>query len=134
MFKSKKTHNQYLLKLKQPNYTLKYGRFGIKTASFSRLTDNQLNALKWVILKKLKLLTNNKKNFRFWILPQMNLTLTKFNAESRMGKGKGPIYSHAVYIRPGMVLFEFDNITEQQMKNLFNYILKKIPFKAILMK
>nr|YP_009511792.1 ribosomal protein L16 [Gracilaria caudata]AXI97669.1 ribosomal protein L16 [Gracilaria caudata] len=134
MFKEKKTHNQYSLKLKQSNHTLKYGRFGIKASSFSRLTNNQLNALKWIILKKLKFLTNNKKNTRFWVLLQMNLTLTKFNMESRMGKGKGSIYAHAVYIRPGMVLFEFDNIKEQQMKNLFNYISKKIPFKAILIK
>nr|YP_010199587.1 ribosomal protein L16 [Gracilaria cearensis]UAD89445.1 ribosomal protein L16 [Gracilaria cearensis] len=134
MFKEKKTHNKYLLKLKQSNHILKYGRFGIKSLSFSRLTKNQLNALEWIILKKLKLLMNNKKTFRFWTLLSMNLTLTKFNIESRMGKGKGSIYTHAVYIRPGMILFEFDNLTEQQMKNLFNYIFKKISFKVKLIK
>nr|YP_009019509.1 ribosomal protein L16 [Gracilaria salicornia]AHG53096.1 ribosomal protein L16 [Gracilaria salicornia]AMR57146.1 ribosomal protein L16 [Gracilaria salicornia]UAD89795.1 ribosomal protein L16 [Gracilaria salicornia] len=126
MFKERKTHNKYSLKIKQPNHTLKYGRFGIKSISFGRVTERQLNALRWVILKKLKLLINNKKNFRFWTLLTMDLTLTKFNVESRMGKGKGSIYTHASYIRPGMVLFEFDNLTEQQMRSLFNYIFKKI--------
>nr|YP_011017016.1 ribosomal protein L16 [Gracilaria hainanensis]WQB61694.1 ribosomal protein L16 [Gracilaria hainanensis] len=134
MFKERKTHNKYLLKVKHSNHTLKYGRFGFKSVSFSRLTKNQLNALQWIILKKLKLLTNNKKTFRFWTLLSMNLALTKFNIESRMGKGKGSIYTHAVFIRPGMILFEFDNITEQQIKNLLSYVFKKIPFKIKLIK
>nr|YP_009504389.1 ribosomal protein L16 [Gracilaria chouae]AWX65726.1 ribosomal protein L16 [Gracilaria chouae] len=130
MLRERKTYNKYSLKLNQSNHILKYGRFGIKSLSFSRLTKNQLNALKWIISKKLKVVTNNKKKFRFWTLLSLNLTLTKFNIESRMGKGKGSIYTQAVYIRPGMILFEFDNITEQQMRNLFNYIFKKISFKV----
>nr|YP_009511817.1 ribosomal protein L16 [Gracilaria ferox]AXI97694.1 ribosomal protein L16 [Gracilaria ferox]UAD89645.1 ribosomal protein L16 [Gracilaria ferox] len=134
MIKDKKTHNKYLLKLNQSNHILKYGRFGIKSLSFSRLTETQLNALKWIILKKLKLITNNKKSFRFWISLSLNLALTKFNIESRMGKGKGSIYTHAVYIRPGMILFEFDSLTEQQMQSLFDYILKKVSFKIKLTK
>nr|YP_009365200.1 ribosomal protein L16 [Gracilaria changii]ARJ60482.1 ribosomal protein L16 [Gracilaria changii]ART65151.1 ribosomal protein L16 [Gracilaria changii] len=132
MNKERKTHTKYSLKFNQPNHILKYGRFGIKSVSFNRLTENQINTLKWTILKKLKLLTNNKKTFRFWILLKMNLTLTKFNIESRMGKGKGSIYTRAVDIKPGTILFEFDNITEQQVKALFNYILKKISFKIML--
>nr|YP_009490428.1 ribosomal protein L16 [Gracilaria tenuistipitata]ARU07659.1 ribosomal protein L16 [Gracilaria tenuistipitata]AWH62567.1 ribosomal protein L16 [Gracilaria tenuistipitata]AWH62592.1 ribosomal protein L16 [Gracilaria tenuistipitata var. liui]AXI97769.1 ribosomal protein L16 [Gracilaria tenuistipitata] len=134
MFKEKKTQNKYPLKFKQSNHILKYGRFGIKSMSFSRLTENQLNALKWVLLKKLKQLTNNKKSYRFWTLLSMNFVLTKLNLESRMGKGKGSIYTHAIYVRPGMILFEFDNVTEQQMKILFNYILKKISLKVTLIK
>nr|YP_004062210.1 ribosomal protein L16 [Gracilariopsis andersonii]ADR03226.1 ribosomal protein L16 [Gracilariopsis andersonii]APC24893.1 ribosomal protein L16 [Gracilariopsis andersonii] len=134
MIKENKTHNKYSLKYKQPNHILRYGHFGIKSISFGRLSEKQFNALRWSMLKKLKLLTNNKKNFRFWTLFVMNLTLTKFNLESRMGKGKGAIYTKASYIRPGMVLFEFDNITEQQMRNLLHYISKKIPLKIMLVK
>nr|YP_010199512.1 ribosomal protein L16 [Gracilaria baiana]UAD89370.1 ribosomal protein L16 [Gracilaria baiana] len=134
MLRKKKTHNKYSLKLKQSNHILKYGRFGIKSLTFSRLTESQLNALRWIILKKLKSVTDNKKNFRFWTLLSMNLTLTKFNVESRMGKGKGAIYTYATYIKPGMILFEFDNLTEQQIKNLFDYIFKKISFKIKLIK
>nr|AXF36252.1 ribosomal protein L16 [Gracilariopsis tenuifrons] len=134
MIKEIKTHNKYSLKYKQSNHILRYGRFGIKATSFGRLSETQFNTLRWSILKKLKLLTNKKKNFRFWTLVVMNLTLTKFNLESRMGKGKGSIYTKALYIRPGMVIFEFDNITEQQMRNLLDYISKKISLKIILVK
>nr|YP_009511918.1 ribosomal protein L16 [Gracilariopsis mclachlanii]AXI97845.1 ribosomal protein L16 [Gracilariopsis mclachlanii] len=132
MIKEKKTHNKYLLKYKQSTHILRYGCFGIKSISFGRLSEKQLNTLKWSILRKLKLLTNNKKVFRFWDLLVMNLTLTKFNLESRMGKGKGAIYTKASYIRPGMILFEFDNLTNQQIKDLFFYISKKISLKIIL--
>nr|YP_004062183.1 ribosomal protein L16 [Gracilariophila oryzoides]ADR03199.1 ribosomal protein L16 [Gracilariophila oryzoides]APC24918.1 ribosomal protein L16 [Gracilariophila oryzoides] len=134
MIKENKTHNKYLLKYKQANHILRYGHFGIKSTSFGRLSETQFNALRWSILKKLKLLTSTKKTFRFWTLVVTNLTLTKFNLESRMGKGKGSIYTRASYIRPGTVLFEFDNITEQQMRNLLHYISKKISLKIMLVK
>nr|YP_009490378.1 ribosomal protein L16 [Gracilaria edulis]AWH62518.1 ribosomal protein L16 [Gracilaria edulis]UAD89620.1 ribosomal protein L16 [Gracilaria edulis] len=134
MFKERKTHNKYSKKLKQSNYTLKYGCFGIKVSSFGRLTKEQCDSLKWLISKKLKYLTNNKKSFRFWMPLSLNFTLTKFSLESRMGKGKGSIYTHAAYVRPGFILLEFDNITEQQMKKLFFYLVKKISFKIVLIK
>nr|YP_009511892.1 ribosomal protein L16 [Gracilariopsis longissima]AXI97819.1 ribosomal protein L16 [Gracilariopsis longissima]UAD89920.1 ribosomal protein L16 [Gracilariopsis longissima] len=134
MIKENKTHNKYPLKYNQSNHILRYGRFGIKATSFGRLSETQFNALRWSILKKLKLLTNKKRKIRFWTLIIMNLTLTKLNLESRMGKGKGAIYTRASYIRPGMVIFEFDNITEQQMRNILHYISKKISLKILLVK
>nr|YP_009511867.1 ribosomal protein L16 [Hydropuntia rangiferina]AXI97744.1 ribosomal protein L16 [Hydropuntia rangiferina]UAD89770.1 ribosomal protein L16 [Hydropuntia rangiferina] len=132
MLKERKTHNKYSKKFKQPNHILQYGCFGIKVTSFGRLTEAQCSSLKWLVSKKLKLLVDNKKNFRFWMPLFLNSTLTKFSLESRMGKGKGSIYTHAIYIRPGIILFEFDNITEQQMKKLFFYLVKKISFKIVL--
>nr|YP_009511943.1 ribosomal protein L16 [Melanthalia intermedia]AXI97870.1 ribosomal protein L16 [Melanthalia intermedia] len=133
MLKIKKTHNKYPFKRKQSNHTLKYGLFGLKASSFGRLTENQFNVLHWAIIRKLKKITNNN-NFRFWNFLLFNLTLTKFNLESRMGKGKGAIYTRAIYIRPGTVLFEFDGLQEQQMLQLFNYITKQIPLKVIFIK
>nr|YP_010199837.1 ribosomal protein L16 [Hydropuntia urvillei]UAD89845.1 ribosomal protein L16 [Hydropuntia urvillei] len=132
--KDRKTHNKYSKKLKQSNHVIMFGRFGIKSISFGRLTENQLISLKWIILKKLKFLVSNKKTIRFWTTLFLNSTLTKFNSESRMGKGKGSIYTRAIYIRPGIVLFEFDNISEQHAKALFYYISKKISLKIILIK
>nr|YP_011003659.1 ribosomal protein L16 [Gracilaria eucheumatoides]WPS66061.1 ribosomal protein L16 [Gracilaria eucheumatoides] len=132
MLKEKKTHNKYSVRFKQPKHTLIYGQFGIKSISFGRLTENQLINLKWIILKKLKFLVGNKKNFQFWVPLFLNSTLTKFNLESRMGKGKGSIYTRFIYIRPGMILFEFSNISEQHIRNLFHYISKRISLKIIL--
>nr|YP_009500462.1 ribosomal protein L16 [Gracilariopsis heteroclada]AXE43624.1 ribosomal protein L16 [Gracilariopsis heteroclada] len=134
MIKERKTHNKYLLKYKQSNHVLRYGCFGIKSISFGRLSEKQVSALKWSILRKLKLLVNNKKIFQFWDLLILNLTLTKFNLESRMGKGKGAIYTKASYIRPGMILFEFSGLSNQQMRDLFSHISKKISLKIVLVR
>lgn len=133
MLKNKKTHNKYSLKYKQLNHTLKHGSFGIKTTSFGRLTETQFNVLYLAMLKKLRKITN-KKQIRFWKPLLFNWTLTKLSSESRMGKGKGTIYAKAVYLQPGTILFEFDDIHEHQISQLFNYISKKTPLQIILIR
>ncbi|MGH1163429.1 ribosomal protein L16 [Bacillus mycoides] len=61
----------------------------------------------------------------------MNLNLTKLNLESRMGKGKGSIYENAIFLKPGMILYEFDNFPISQKIKLFKYLKKKIFAKII---
>lgn len=134
MIINKKTHNSYSLKYSHCNHTLKFGRVGIKVLSFGRLTDNQFISIERSLLKLLKNVTNNKKLIKIWSLISFNLTLTKLSSESRMGKGKGAIYSKAVFLRPGTILFEFEGISNQQTFIILNFLEKKIPFKIVLIK
>nr|WOL37361.1 ribosomal protein L16 [Polyopes affinis] len=129
---TKKTHNKYSYKSGLPNHILRFGKFGIKVASFSRISEKQLKAIEWSLIKKLKEVSNNKKTFKLWNLALLNLNLTKISLESRMGKGKGAVYSKAVFLKPGMILFEFDNILYQQLLEVFTFIKKKLPLKVVL--
>lgn len=129
---NKKTHNLYSIKNNHCNHVLKFGRFGVKVLSFGRLTEDQFNSLERSLIKILKKITNNKKVFKVWSLISFNLTLTKLSSESRMGKGKGSIYSKAVFLRPGTILFEFEGISNQQTFIAFNFLKKKVPLKIIL--
>ena len=51
-----------------------------------------------------------------------------------MGKGKGAIYTKAVFFKPGVILFEFSGFTQQKMMEIFHFIEKKVPFKINLIK
>nr|AHX02519.1 ribosomal protein L16 [Schizymenia dubyi] len=130
----KKTHNRYSLKSGQANSILRFGKYGIKVITFGRLTKEQLESILWILLKKLKFLSNNKKTFKFWNLLILNSTLTKLSSESRMGKGKGAIYTTALFIKPGTIIFEFDNISMYQMLNIFKFMQKLLPFTISLQK
>lgn len=127
-----KTHNKYSLKYNQPNHLLRFGSYGIKATSFSRISKDQLELIEWTLLKKLKTTITVKKTVKIWNLVNLNLNLTKLSLESRMGKGKGNIYTKAAFIKPGTMLFEFDKISFQHIKEVFKFIQKKTPVKIIL--
>nr|YP_008994207.1 ribosomal protein L16 [Rhodymenia pseudopalmata]AGO19259.1 ribosomal protein L16 [Rhodymenia pseudopalmata] len=128
----KKTHNKYSNKISQPNHLLRFGRFGIKTTNFGRITRNQINSIERDLICKLRVLTNSK-NTKFWNCIILNLNLTKLSLESRMGKGKGNIYTKAIFLKPGTVIFEFDKISFQHIQEVFEFIKKKMPAKITLL-
>nr|YP_004062217.1 ribosomal protein L16 [Plocamiocolax pulvinata]ADR03233.1 ribosomal protein L16 [Plocamiocolax pulvinata] len=128
---NKKTHNKQSFQYTNTQHLIRYGIYGIKVSSLILLTESQLNSIEWDLIKKLKLITK-KKPYKFWNCVTLNINLTKLNIESRMGKGKGLIYTKGVFLKPGTILFEFDNITLQQIVYLYNYINKKISNKFIL--
>lgn len=125
----KKTHNLYSLKYNQNNHIIRFGKFGIKVISFGRLTESQLKSLERLLVNFIKKMTNNKKNVKLWNLVVFNMSLTKLSSESRMGKGKGSVYTKAIFCKPGTIIFEFSNLSHQQMAEIFKFIKKKISFK-----
>nr|YP_010395078.1 ribosomal protein L16 [Polyopes affinis]UQJ72519.1 ribosomal protein L16 [Polyopes affinis] len=126
-----KTHNSFSLKHRHCNHTLKFGRCGLKILSFTKLTENQFNLIERLILKFLKNLFGNKRLIKIWSIVPFNLTLTKLSSESRMGKGKGAIYSKAFFLRPGSILFEFEGVSKYQLAKIASILRKKVSFKII---
>jgi ribosomal protein L16/L10AE len=61
----------------------------------------------------------------------MNSTLTALSPESRMGKGKGSVYTKSCYVKPGQILFEFSGVSLIQIKLLHNFLKRKLPIKTI---
>lgn len=132
MLLEKKTHNKYDLKLKHSNHVLKFGKFGIKAISFGRLTEAQLNSMGYLLIKTFKSLNLNKKSIKTWNLVCLNMSLTKLSSESRMGKGKGSVYTKAAFLKPGTILLEFDGTTSQQSLLVFRKLNKSVNLKLAL--
>lgn len=128
MISNTKFHNNYSITKFQKKHILQFGVYGFKVLHTVRLTDTQLKNIIWLIKKKLQEIS--KKNYvKFWSLISLNLVLTTLGLESRMGKGKGIVSSKAVFLKPGTILFEFDNLSKYQVTDLLQFINKKFPGK-----
>jgi large subunit ribosomal protein L16 len=51
-----------------------------------------------------------KKGGKVWIRIFPDRPITKKPAETRMGKGKGPVEGYGAIIKPGRVLFELEGM------------------------
>lgn len=60
--------------------------------------------------------------------------VTKKPAEVRMGKGKGAVEYWVAVVKPGRVLFEVANVTEEQAKEAFRLASHKLPIKVKMVK
>lgn len=120
----KKTHKKTPKNLTYTNHLIKFGTCGLKILSDLSITKEQLTSIERFLHKKLKDLSNSSKRQKMWCFIQFNKTLSKLSLESRMGKGKGPIYTEVVFLKKGSILYEFHNIKNQQIKEIFKFIKK----------
>lgn len=129
----KKSHKKYSKFLTRTKHTLKFGNYGLKLIYPIMLTQKQLfmlETLVWKFLKKVDIFSNNLK---FWNLISTNIFLTKLSLESRMGKGKGTIYTEAVFLKGGTIIFEFKNIKKSSLQELLLFLKKRMPLTKLVL-
>lgn len=78
-----------------------FGNLGIKVLKPARIKASQIESIRKAILKKLR-----NKN-KIWIRIFPNLCVTAKPSEVRMGKGKGQIAYWCSPVKPGRIIFEF---------------------------
>jgi len=122
----KKTHKKTSKTLTSNCHLLRFGSCGFKLLNSVRLETEQLNSLKRSLTKKLKNLSSHSKDYKLWILLKPNKTLTKLSLESRMGKGKGAIYTEAVFLKKGTIIYEFQNLSPQQISEVLCFSKKQL--------
>ena len=127
MNQKNKTYNKIPTTLTFNNHILHFGHFGIKSQEFKKLTLNQISYLNKILNNEFRL--TKKRKIKIWNKITINLTSTKLNPGTRMGKGKGPIKEYFSYIKPGQILFEIEKTTKRGINNAFNKIKKKIGFR-----
>ena len=69
-----------------------------------------------------------------WIRVFPHKPVTGTPAETRMGKGKGSPVGYVAVIKPGTVLYEIGNTSEEVAKKALNRISHKLPMKCKLLK
>lgn len=126
-----KQHNKFPTNTLGKQHLLSFGSFGLKTLTPTRLSESQFQAIFWLLNQKVKGLPG-KPCVKLWSRFLPNLVLTKLNSESRMGKGKGTVIESAMFLKPGQIIFELDNLTEVQCLDIFLFIQKKFPAKLAL--
>ena len=101
-----------------------YGDFGLQALEPAWITSNQIEAARVAM-------TRYCKRFgKVWIKIFPDKPITEKPAETRMGSGKGsPEYWVAV-VKPGRVLFEIADVSEETAREALRLAAHKLPVKC----
>lgn len=104
--------------------TLAFGEFGIQAMTRIRLDGSQLEAARVAINRHLK------RKGKVWIRVFPHMPVTKKPAETRMGRGKGPVEFYVALIKPGAILFEVAGVPATIAREALRLADTKLPCKC----
>ena len=107
---------------------LAFGSYGLKSLSAGRLQSKQIEAARRCITRTMK------RAGKMWIRVFPHIPVTGKPAEVRMGKGKGAIDYWMCKVRPGLILFEVDGVTEEVALTSLKQASAKLPFQTKIVK
>ncbi len=104
--------------------TLAFGDYGLKVLEGGWLTAQQLEAGRVAIVR------TAKKGAKVWIRVFPDKPITKKPAETRMGKGKGPVEGYVAVVKPGKIIYEIAGVPEEVAREALRLAASKLPFKC----
>lgn len=103
---------------------LSFGEFGIQATECGWLDSRQIEAARIAMTRYIK------RGGKIWIRVFPDKPLTAKPAETRMGKGKGSPDSWVCVIKPGMVLYEMEGVTEEIAREALRLAAHKLPLST----
>ena len=101
-----------------------YGEYGLVATEPAWVTSNQIEAARIAMTRYIK------RGGKVWIKIFPDKPVTEKPAETRMGSGKGsPEYWVAV-VKPGRVLFEIADVSEETAREALRLAAHKLPVKC----
>ncbi|MDA1264656.1 MAG: 50S ribosomal protein L16 [Planctomycetota bacterium] len=101
-----------------------FGDFGLQALDAAWLTGRQLEAARVAANRA------TQGAAKIWIRVFPDKPVSAKPAETRMGKGKGDIDRWCAVVKPGTILFELGNVTEEVAKLAFKRVAHKMPIKV----
>ena len=105
-----------------------FGSHGLKTLEACWVTSRQIEAARRVITKY------TRKGGKLWIRIFPHKPVTQKGGEVPMGKGKGSIDHYVFPVKPGMVLYEVDGLSDDMAKKALELAAYKLPVKCVVVK
>ena len=105
--------------------SVSFGEYGLKSISRGRLTARQIESARRTITRHIK------RGGKIWIRIFPDKPITKKPLEVRMGKGKGSVEYWVAQIRPGMMLYEIQGVSEELAREAFTLAAAKLPLKTL---
>jgi large subunit ribosomal protein L16 len=105
--------------------SVSFGDFGLKSVTRGRLTARQIEAGRRAITRHVK------RGGKIWIRVFPDKPITKKPLEVRMGKGKGSVEYWVAQVRPGMMLYEIQGVSEELAREAFTLAAAKLPLKTL---
>ena len=107
--------------------TVEFGDFGLQSLEAGWISGRQIEAGRVAASRAAR-----EAKIYIRIFPHKPITATA--AETRMGKGKGEPDFWAAVVKPGTVLYELGNVTEDQAVLAFNRVAHKLPIRVRLLR
>ncbi|MBI5222468.1 MAG: 50S ribosomal protein L16 [Candidatus Magasanikbacteria bacterium] len=101
-----------------------FGGFGLVAEEYGWITSRQIEAVRRVLTRYIR------RGGKVWIRIFPDRPVTKKGSEVPMGGGKGSPDHYAATVRPGVVMFEMDGVTEASAKEALEAGAHKLPVKA----
>lgn len=123
----KKHYTPKKLKLNSYNQYLFFGTFGLITTEKGQLNIKQLNTIKKIILRKIKVKGLKVTQFFLRIFPIIEVT--KKPLETRMGKGVGSFNHCIAHFNANDILFELNGTSYEILLELIPLLNGILPFR-----
>lgn len=104
--------------------TVDFGEYGLQAVEPSRVTAQQIEAMRVTLSRRLK----KQGNWFLRIFPDK--PVTKKPAETRMGKGKGSPELWVAVVKRGRVVCEIEGVSMQEAKAILKQAAYKLPMKV----
>ena len=103
---------------------LSFGEFGLQATECGWLDSRQIEAARIAMTRYIK------RGGKIWIRVFPDKPLTAKPAETRMGKGKGSPDSWVSVIKPGMILYEMEGVSEEIAREALRLAANKLPIST----
>jgi large subunit ribosomal protein L16 len=105
-----------------------FGDYGLVAMEPAWIKSNQIEACRITMSRHFR------RGGKIYIRIFPDKPVTKKPQEVRMGKGKGAVEYWVSVVKPGRVLFEVANVTEEQAKEAFRLASHKLPIQTKMVK
>ena len=106
------------------NTELHFGSYGLMAKEGAWITANQIEAARIAMTRYMK------RGGKVWIKIFPNKPISKKPAETRMGKGKGAVEYWVAPVKPGRILFEIAEVSEEVAREALRLASHKLPVKT----
>lgn len=104
--------------------TVAFGEFGLQAVEPGWLTAQQIESVRLTMARKLK------KIGKMFLRVFPDKPITKKPAETRMGKGKGPVDKWVSVVKRDRVICEVSGLGEVEARDLLRQAAYKLPMKT----
>lgn len=104
--------------------TVSFGKYALKALGNTWMTARQIESARRAMTRFIK------RGGKIWIRVFPDIPVTKKGEQSTMGSGKGAVDRYVAIVKPGMIIFEMDGVTEEQAREAMRLAAHKLPCKT----
>lgn len=103
---------------------ISFGKYGLQSLNAERINSRQIESARQAMTRYIK------RGGRIWIRIFPHTPVTRKPQDVKMGSGKGNPEFFVAKVKPGTVMFEMDDVSEEQAREAMRLASHKLPVKT----